>query len=154
MANKNETKSADVTKAANPVPTFNVNDPLFQKFVQQAVEAKMAAMAAERPAKSSDGKSQRSLANETATIRAFRKKLGITVKPREDVKSFRLWALDGYRPVEGTKAIKVNSLRLFHRSQVRPLSKEEKQKMLDDQKQAIDRAVAKEASKVVPLTTA
>jgi hypothetical protein len=130
-----------------------VNDPAFQAILAQAVEAKMAAAMAARPAKSSDGKSERSLRNELATVRAFKKKLGIVVKPREDVKSFRLWALDGYRPVEGSKAVRVGSLRLFHKSQVRKLSADEKARLVADQKAAIDRRVAAEKAKVLQLPT-
>jgi len=151
---KAPTNEADISKAANPMPTFNVNDPAFQAILAQAVEAKMVALAAERPAKMSiAGKTEKQLKSKMQCIRAFKKAGFGVVKPHEDVKTFNKWASEGYRPKEGTKAIKCGAFRLFHRSQLRKLTSEEKEKLVADQKAAIDRAVAAEEAKVVQLPT-
>lgn len=106
------------------------------------------AMAAQKPAgskASSTGKSERSLKNETLTISAFKRKLGVKVTPHVDVFSFTKWTERGFRPIEGTKAVKVKNLRLFHKSQVRPMTAEEKAKLAADQKAFASRQpVAKE----------
>jgi hypothetical protein len=60
-----------------------------------------------------------------ATVRAF-KRLGIKdIQPHVNVLTFRKWTEAGYRPKEGSKAVKVANLRLWHVSQVRALTKEE-----------------------------
>jgi hypothetical protein len=67
------------------------------------------------------GKSEKSTANEKAAVKAF-KKLGITAQPRVDTFTFNLWLAKGFRPIEGSKSVRVANLRLFHESQVRPLT--------------------------------
>jgi hypothetical protein len=59
---------------------------------------------------------------EALTIRAFKKAGFGSVTPRIDVKTFRLWLKEGFRPVAGTRSVRVGSLRLFHRSQVQRLA--------------------------------
>jgi hypothetical protein len=155
---KNTTKApaneTDISKAANPMPTLNVNDPAFQAILAQAVEAKMAALAAERPSKMSiAGKSDKQIKAEMTCIRSFKRAGFGVVKPHEDVKTFNKWAAEGFRPKEGTKAVKVGAFRLFHRSQLRKLTAEEKAKLAEDSAAAIARHKAAEAAKVVPLVS-
>jgi hypothetical protein len=69
-----------------------------------------------------NGKSSKSAENEAKTIKAFAKAGFGKVAPRVDVKTFNLWKADGLRPKEGTRSIKINNLRLFHRSQLRPMT--------------------------------
>lgn len=147
------TDKADISKAASPVPSFNPNDPAFQAIVAQAVQARLALMQAEKPAAklSIAGKSEKQIKAELTCIRSFKKAGFGVVKPHEDVKTFNKWAAEGLRPKEGTKAVKVGAFRLFHRSQLRKLTAEEKEKLVADQKAAIDRHVAAEKAKVVPL---
>jgi hypothetical protein len=73
--------------------------------------------------------------HELAVIRAFRKAGFGVVQPYTDTLTFRLWMQKGYYPIRGTRSIKVGTLRLFHRSQMRPLSDEEKQ-VIQDQRDA------------------
>jgi hypothetical protein len=70
------------------------------------------------------------------------------VKPHVDVKTFNKWMLDdGLRPVGGSKSIRVAHLRLFHRSQCRPVTAEEKAAT----QQQSDAAVARHMGKVIPI---
>ena len=64
--------------------------------------------------------------NDADCIRIF-KKAGFKepLTPRVNILTFRKWVENGYRPVEKSKALKVNNLRLWHVSQVRPLTKDE-----------------------------
>jgi hypothetical protein len=39
-----------------------------------------------------------------------------------NVLTFNLWLAKGFKPLEGSKAVRVQNLRLWHESQVRPLS--------------------------------
>ncbi len=88
-----------------------------------------------------------------ACIKAFKKRLGIIVKPKVDVKTFNLWVAEGVRPKEGEHAVKVANLRLFHVSQCRKLTPEEAKAF---KAKAAEQA-AKRASKsatVVPINGA
>jgi hypothetical protein len=102
--------------------TFSLDDPVIKEAIAQAVAAAMAAKEAEKPAKPATDQSTK---NELATIKTFKKKLGIIVKPKVDVLTFNKWTEQGLRPKEGEHAVKVANLRLFHKSQCRPLTKEE-----------------------------
>ena len=94
------------------------------------------------------GKSERSIKNEIAVVRAFKKAGFGDVKPHVDVKTFNKWMLDdGLRPAEGSKSIRVAHLRLFHRSQCRPVTAEEKAAT----QQQSDAAVARHIGKVIPI---
>jgi hypothetical protein len=147
-----EAAKADISKAASPVPSFNPNDPAFQAILAQAVQARLALMQAEKPAKLSvAGKTEKQIKSEMACVRAFKRAGFGVVVPHIDTKTFAKWAAEGFRPKEGTKAVKVGAFRLFHRSQLRKLTAEEKEKLVADQKAAIDRHVAAEKAKVVPL---
>jgi hypothetical protein len=149
------TKTPDTTKpveaakpVANPPVTFDVNDPAFQQIVAQAVAARLAAIEAEKPAKVAiAGKSEQSIKNEMQTIKAFKRALGITVTPKVDVLTFNKWIEKGFRPIEGTKSVRVANLRLFHKSQCRPISKDELKAMKEQQQAAIKR----HGAKVIPI---
>ena len=93
-------------------------------------------------------KTERSLKNEIAVVKAFKKAGFGDVKPHVDVKTFNKWMLDdGLRPAEGSKSIRVAHLRLFHRSQCRPVTAEEKAA----RQQQSDAAVARHMGKVIPI---
>jgi len=105
-----------------------------------------ALMAAKTP--TANGKSDVSAKNDWACIKAF-KKLGITAKPRVDTFTFNIWVSKGFRPVEGSKAVKVANLRLFHQSQVRKLTSAEVQAVkAKDQGEA----ATKRTAKIVPIS--
>jgi len=93
------------------------------------------------------GKSERSVKNEIAVVRAFKAKGFGNVTPHVDVKTFNKWMLDGLRPIEGSKSLRVGNLRLFHKSQLRPLTMEEKQAA----KAQSEAAVARHAASVTEL---
>jgi hypothetical protein len=145
------TETKPTTQAANPPVTFDVNDPAFQAIVAQAVAVRLAAIEAEKPAKMAiAGKSEQSLKNEIQTVRAF-KRAGISdAKPHVNVFTFNKWASQGFRPKEGSRSVRVANLRLFHVSQVRKLTAEERKAL---QQQSADAVVRHEqASK--PASTA
>jgi hypothetical protein len=67
------------------------------------------------------GKSQKTVENELAAVKAF-KKLGIVAQPHVDTFTYNIWLSKGFKAIEGTKSVRVANLRLFHRSQVRALT--------------------------------
>jgi hypothetical protein len=87
--------------------------------------------------------------NEWKTVKAFKKTYG-TVTPHVDVLTFNKWVAQGLRPMEGEHATKVGALRLFHKSQTRPLTKEEAGEFA---KKFAERAAADKA-KIVSITEA
>jgi hypothetical protein len=137
---------------ANPQPTFNVDDPVFQQIVAQAVAVRLAAIEAEKPAKMSiAGKSEQSIKNEIQTVRAF-KRAGISdAKPHVNVFTFNKWASQGFRPKEGSKSVRVANLRLFHVSQVRKLTAEERAAMTEQSAAAVKRHEKSGTAKVHQL---
>jgi len=94
--------------------------------VQQALDAKKSGKTV-TGVTPLNAKSERSIKNEIAVVRAFKKAGFGDVKPHIDVKTFNRWMADGMRPIEGSKSLKVKNLRLFHVKQVRALTAEEKQ---------------------------
>jgi hypothetical protein len=122
--------------------TFDLNDPALQAIIAQAVAVAMAAKEAEKPAKGDS-----SAKNEMACIKAFKKKFNIIVKPKVDVLTFNLWVAQGLRPKEGEHATKVANLRLFHKSQCRPLTKAEMGEFAAKAKEQ----AAKRSATVVPI---
>jgi hypothetical protein len=97
---------------------------------------------AEKPAKGDS-----SAKNEMACIKAFKKKFNVIVKPKVDVLTFNKWVDQGLRPKEGEHAVKVANLRLFHKSQCRPLTKAE----AGDFAKKFREQEAKRSAKVTPL---
>jgi hypothetical protein len=139
-----ETKPA--TQAASPPVTFDVNDPAFQAIVAQAVAVRLAAIETEKPAKPANGKSEQSVKNDLAAVRAFRKAGFGTLTAHEDIRTFKRWVEAGFRPVEGSKSVRVQNLRLFCRAQCRPLAKGEAAKMAEQKAAAEGRK-----GKVIPI---
>jgi hypothetical protein len=59
-------------------------------------------------------------------IRSAFKRAGFrVVDPKKDVGTMPLWLMKGYRRLEGSMAVRVHGVRLWHRSQVRPLIESE-----------------------------
>jgi hypothetical protein len=112
-------------------PTASLSSEALQALLNNVAELKatVAKYQAEAVAVTkgmSNGKQpSKSAENEAKTIKAFAKAGFGKVTPRVDVKTFNLWKADGLRPKEGTKSLKINNLRLFHRSQLRPMTKAE-----------------------------
>jgi hypothetical protein len=86
------------------------------------LKAEMQAALAAKPQAATGGKSQ-SAKNEELCIKAFRKAGFGEVTPNVNVFTFNKWIEKGFRPIEKTKAVKVNNLRLFCQAQVRPVTK-------------------------------
>ena len=146
MARKLNTPDTTQPVASPPV-TFDpaIVNQMIAEAVAVALRAQQAefaqAMAAAKPAAS--GKSDQSSKNELKTIAVFKKAGYGVVKPKVDVKTFNLWVAEGLRPKEGEHAKKINNLRLFHRSQCRPLTAEEKAGFKTKNDERVDAAKAK-----------
>jgi hypothetical protein len=150
-------KTPDTTTTTKPA-TFDLNDPTLKAIMAEAVATALAGQRAEflqamadqqqatKPA-AMNGKSERSIANEIAVTKAFKKAGFGNVVPHKDVMTFNRWMAQGFRPVEGSKSLKIRNLRLFHKSQVRKLTADEL-KASKDQSEA---AIARHTAKVTPL---
>jgi hypothetical protein len=126
------------TKPELPAPTFNLAD--VERIVNEALAKQAEALAAKPPA---NGKSDSSARNVMATIRAFKKAGFGIVTPNVDVLTFNRWIAQGYRPMEGSKSVKVANLRLFCRQQVRALTAAEKAETQAKADEAVDANKAK-----------
>lgn len=84
-----------------------------------------------------NGKTERQLKTEVKTVRAFKKAGFGNVKVHEDVRTFKRWLAIGMRPIEGSKALKVGGFRLFHKTQCRPITMEEKAALQEQNAEAI-----------------
>jgi hypothetical protein len=116
-------RNVPVTELVADLPvTFDPNHPIILQMVADAVQVALNHQRAEQTAGKSLDQSNK---NELATLKAFKKKGYGIVKPKVDVLTFNKWIDQGLRPKEGEHAAKVANLRLFHRSQCRPLTKEE-----------------------------
>lgn len=115
---------------------------------QAEAEAATKAMKAEKPAKMAlAGKSEQSIKNDLAAVRAFRKAGFGTLVPHKDIMTFNRWVELGFRPIEGSKSVKVQNLRLFCKAQCRPITTQDKAK-IKEQKAAHE---ARKGGKVTPL---
>lgn len=157
---------ARTTKTENPVnPPATFSPEALAALLNEVTEGRklMAAQMAEltalkakvadAPAKISiGGKSDKAVQNELATIRAF-KRLGIKdIQPHKNVLTFRKWTEAGYRPKEGSKAVKVANLRLWHISQCRPMTAAELKAAKDQPAAAADRqSKASKSAQIVPI---
>ena len=65
--------------------------------------------------------------------------------------TFNRWMAKGYRPMEGSKSLKIRNLRLFHKTQVRSITSEERAALEAQSEAAIARQNAEQAAKVVPI---
>jgi hypothetical protein len=119
---------------------------LIAEGVAQAMAAereKVAAEAAARP----KGRSEQSLRNEDACIRAFARAGFGNVTPHVDVLTFNKWLDQGYRVKKGEQSVAVKSLRLFHKSQVEKVSAEELAQLRAKQKETFDQHQAKKTQR-------
>jgi hypothetical protein len=161
---RTKTTTTDTTKpeaqaqAVNPPVTLTPEalQAVIAEATKQAVEkattalkAEMQAALAAKPSTTND-RSERSLRNETAVVRAFRKAGFGDLRPHEDIRTFNRWMEAGFRPLEGSKSIKINNLRLFCRAQCRPITPEEKQASKAQSEAAIARH--KRSAKVIPIS--
>jgi hypothetical protein len=144
-----ETPAASITPEALEAMLANMAElkATVAKYQAEAV-AVTKAMAEDKPAKAqaTNGKSDLSAKNELATIRAFKRAGHGVVIPHIDTLTFGKWVEKGFRPKAGSKAVKVNNLRLFCKAQVRPISKDELKAMKDQRT-----AATKRGAKVVPF---
>ena len=86
-----------------------------------------------------NAKSERSIKNEIAVVKAFKKAGFGNVTPHVDVMTFNRWVANGMRPIEGSKSLKVKNLRLFHKTQCRNFTLEEKAALKEQNDAAIAR---------------
>ena len=126
---------------ASPPVTFDINHPLIQQAIQQAVAVAMAAKAT-----TMTGKSDTAQNNDWLAQKAFAKAGCKDAQPRVNIKTYNLWLAEGRKVKEGEHAVKVKNLRLFHISQTEPASAE----TVASNKAKIDAAAARKA-KVVPI---
>jgi hypothetical protein len=84
--------------ATSPV-TFDVNDPVFQQIVAQAVAVRLAAIEAEKPVKNTlvNGKTEAQFRLDVLVVRTFKKKGFGDVKPRQDVQTYNRWLASGWK---------------------------------------------------------
>lgn len=96
---------------------------------------------------------ERSTDMDSFCIRAF-KRAGIeNVRPREDVLTYGKWVEQGFKVKQGEKSVRVKNLRLFHRSQVEPITKAEQAEYLAKREaKTADKLPA--VSPVTPITAA
>src|SRR5882724_11519467 len=142
-----------MTKASQRSVTFS--PAALQKIIAEAVKLAMAGKKADNKPAAVAGKTERSIQNEIKTARAFKKAGFADAVPHVNVKTFNRWMAEGRRPIEGTKSIKVANLRLFHVSQTRAITLEEREAMQAQNDAAVARHDAdKAASNVTNITEA
>jgi hypothetical protein len=90
----------------------------------------------------------KSASNDLAAVRAFKKAGFGVLTPRAQIKTFNRWVEAGFRPIEGSKAVKVANLRLFCQAQCRPITSADK-KALAEQKAKFE--ARKGSATVVPI---
>ncbi len=105
-----------------------VAHPTFTPEALQRVIAE--AIAAHEASKAQKAKADTSTEMERLAVKAFRRAGFGEVKPRVDTLTYGKWVEQGFKAKAGEHAIKVRNLRLFHRSQVEPISKQEQAEYL------------------------
>ena len=138
--------AANAPKAEPKTVTVTVEQ--LEELIAKRLEAAMAKAPAPVAKPKASGQSAQSQRNDWLAVNAFKKAGFGTVIPRQDVKSYSLWVQEGFKPKAGTKAVKVKNLRLFHSSQVEPITAKEKAEILANKAAYIQR---KNAEKVTPL---
>jgi hypothetical protein len=127
----NRDKPTTTKPATQAAPAVTFTPEQLQQYIDEALAKQAAAfklaMADLPKAKpqAANGKSDVSAKNDLACIRVFKKAGFKDIQPRINVLTFNKWVEKGFRPVEGSKSLKVANLRLFHTSQVRQLTTEE-----------------------------
>ena len=87
-----------------------------------------------------DGKTERSIQNEIAVVKAFKKAGFGTVTPHGDVMTYNRWLAKGFKVKAGEHALKVKNLRLFHKTQVEAITLEEKAAIAASMSKAVEAA--------------
>jgi hypothetical protein len=146
MTRTTKTPTNTIEAAANPVPTLTPEK--LAELINEVTALRAAVAKAETTKLSVAGKSEQSIKNEIAAVRAF-KRLGITAKPNFDTFTFNRWISKGMRPKEGSKSVRVANLRLFHVSQCRKLTADELAAQTEQPKAA--EARKGKGPKVVPI---
>jgi hypothetical protein len=88
------------------------------------------------------------------TIQAFKRKGFTDIHPRVNVLTYSRWVEKGFKVKPGTKAVRIKSLRLFHETQVEPISKAEQVKYLKEREARMEVRTADKLSPVTPITAA
>ena len=147
MANR---KAPEQPASANPAPSLTPEalKKLIAEVIAETTAKVRAEVKAEMQAKPASDQSAKNLLK---TVAAFKKKGFGTVVPHQDVKTFNRWISEGLRPREGEKSIAVSNLRLFHRSQCRPLSKDEAAAFKAKAAEQAAKRSAKSTAKVIPI---
>jgi hypothetical protein len=147
-------KSPDTTTAS---PTASITPEALKALFDSMAELKAtvakyqaeATAALAKPAKMSvAGKSEQSIKNDLSAVRAFRKAGFGTLVPHTDIMTFNKWIELGFRPKEGTKAVKVQNLRLFCKAQCRPITTADKKAIAEQKAKHEGRK-----GKVIPIGT-
>src|ERR1700730_2736587 len=142
-----KTPETPETKRAVTFSPEQLQGYINEALVKQRAEF-LAAMKGQQQAKpAANGVSAK---DDLAVLRIFKKQGFKDVQPRVNVLTFNKWLELGRRPAEGSKGLKVANLRLFHISQTRPLSSEEKAGLPAEK----DKAVAANKRKIVSITEA
>ena len=95
------------------------------------------------------GKPDLSAKNDLDCIRIFKKAGFKDLQPRVNILTFRKWTEQKRRPVEKSKAYRINNLRLWHFDQTRPMTAAEI-KAAKEQPEAAANRKAK-GGKVIPI---
>ena len=137
------------------LPSVTFTKAALERVIAEAVALAMAGKKADTKAAAQAGKSEKSIQNEVKTARAFKKAGFADAVPHVNVKTFNRWMAEGRRPIEGSKSIKVSNLRLFHISQTRAITIEEREAMQAQSDAAVARHEADKAeSNVTSITDA
>jgi hypothetical protein len=150
MARKAETPTTN-TEAPKVTFTPEALQAVIAEAVAQAMAKQKAEAVAVMPAVGNGRSSDRSMQNEIAVVKAFKKAGFGSVRPHDDVRTFNRWVAAGYRPIEGSKSLKIKNLRLFHKTQVRQLSVEERATMTAQSAEAVKRHEAAKSANIHQL---
>jgi hypothetical protein len=157
---RNKTPTPEATTQSAPPPvTFTleaVKKIVAESLAKQRAEFLQAMAEQQQAAKPGKmaiaGKTERAIANEIAAVRAFHRAGFKDAKPHVNILTFNKWAEKGYRPIEGSKSLKVKNLRLFHISQVRKLTADEVKANNAQSADAVARHdKAAKSDKVIPI---
>jgi nicotinamide mononucleotide adenylyltransferase len=154
----NRSKPTIVKAATTKAPTFSpeeatriINELAETKAFLAAQKAELDELKAQHTARADRPSTSATSAQNELVIRAFKAKGFGVVTPRVDVLTFNRWVAKGFRPIEGSRSLKVKSLRLFHKSQVRPISPEERAVLTEQSAAAVERHSKAKSAKVHQL---
>jgi hypothetical protein len=124
-------RKAPEAPIASPVPTLTQDalNALIGTAVSQALAVQYATfqkeLAEAKAAAKPNGKGSQSEQNILKARKVFARLGYKDIQPGTNILTFNKWTEQGLRPKEGEKSVRVNNLRLFHRDQCRPLTKDE-----------------------------